>query len=162
MRVSLFGLSPRGINLMNLPTEPTQLIFSHLCISSFDTLFMFGCICSRHGFQRMLSIQLYQYTYVCPCTLLDIYHTTRWRVSDSPGSALDLRVQILKLGSWWTSSWLEWLSGSIVAQRKTSSGPYPSRSPARFSSFSFVTLERILYYSSLYILCILHLRLLVM
>jgi len=38
------GLFPRGINLMNLSTEPVQLILSHLFITSFDALFIFGCM----------------------------------------------------------------------------------------------------------------------
>ena len=83
----LFGLSSRGINLMNLSTEPVQLILSHLYITSFDASFMFGCVCSRHDFQRMLLNQIYRYTCACPCTPLGTYLATRWRVSDSPGSA---------------------------------------------------------------------------
>ena len=43
MRVSLVGLSPRGINLMNLSTEPVQLILSHLFIPSLDVSFLFMC-----------------------------------------------------------------------------------------------------------------------
>ena len=41
VRVSLFGLSPRGINLMNLSNEPVQLNFSLLYISLLDAFFLF-------------------------------------------------------------------------------------------------------------------------
>jgi len=44
------SLSPRGFNLMNLSTEPVQLVLSHMYITSFDASFMFGCACSRYSF----------------------------------------------------------------------------------------------------------------
>ena len=66
MRVFLFGLSPRGINLMYLSTEPVQLVLSCLFISLLDALFMFGCICSRQGFQCILLIQIYRYIVLVP------------------------------------------------------------------------------------------------
>ena len=53
MRVSLFGLFFRRINLLNPSTEPVQLALLHLYISSLDVLFMFKCVCSRHDFQYM-------------------------------------------------------------------------------------------------------------
>ena len=82
--VFLFGLSPQDINLMNLSTEPVQLVLSLLYISSLDVSFMFGCVCSRHGFQCMLLIRIYRYMCAYPCTPLGIHHTSRWRVSDLP------------------------------------------------------------------------------
>ena len=63
-------------------------------------------------------------------------------------TSLDLHVQILKFKPWWTPWWSEWCIRNIVDQRKTSPGLYPFRPPARPSSFSFVTHEGILYYSS--------------
>jgi len=53
IRVYLFGLFLRRINHTNPSTEPIQLVLSHLYISSLDALFMFGCVCSRHGFVYM-------------------------------------------------------------------------------------------------------------
>ena len=87
MRVSLFELSPRGANLMNLSTEPVQLVLSLLYISSFDASFIFRCVYSWHGFQCMLLIWIYRYTCAYPRTPLGIHQTTRWEVSKSPESA---------------------------------------------------------------------------
>ena len=50
---------------------------------------------------------------------------------------LDLYVQILEFGPWWTSCWSVRRSGSVVDQRKTSQGPYPSRPPCSSLEFSF-------------------------
>jgi len=47
MMVSLFGLSPGGINLMNLSTELVQLVLSHLFIPSLDVSFLFMCACAH-------------------------------------------------------------------------------------------------------------------
>jgi len=86
--------------------------------------------------------------HVCfSCTPLSNHHTIPRGVSDS----IDLHVQILELKPWWTSSWSEWRSGSIVDQWKTSPRSYPSKPLCSSSSFPFITREYILYYSSLYI-----------
>jgi len=67
--------------------------------------------------------------------------TTRWRVSDSP------KFVCPDLETWTVMDFLliriaQWLCrGSAVDQP----GLYPFRSPARLSSFSFVTRERLLY-----------------
>jgi len=62
---------------MNQYAKPVQLVLSYMYISSLDALFMFGCLCSRHGFQCMLLIWIYQYKCTCLCTLFGINHTTR-------------------------------------------------------------------------------------
>jgi len=43
----MFGLSPRGINLMNLFTESVQLVLLLLYILSLDASFMFICACAH-------------------------------------------------------------------------------------------------------------------
>ena len=142
MRVFLFGISLRDNNLMNLSTEPIQLVLSLLYISSFDVSFMFGCVCSRYGFQCMLLIRIYQYMCSCPYTPLGIHHTTRWGVwlpwicmfrswsLDHDGHPVDRVAQRKQMD-----------------QRRTSPGPYHYSPPAHLSNFPFVTCERILYYS---------------
>ena len=75
---------------------------------------------------------------------------------------LDQHVQIMDLGSWWTSCWSEWLSRSVVAQRKTSQGPYPSRPFARFSSFLLWLMSNFVLFSMVYLFIFSHLRLSVM
>ena len=47
MRVFLFRLFPRGINLMNLSTEPVQLVLLLLYISLLDASFMFLYACTH-------------------------------------------------------------------------------------------------------------------
>jgi len=69
-----------------------------------------------------LLIRIYRYTCACRCTPLGIRHTTRWGVL----TPLHLRVQILELGSRWTSWWSElhsvaswiisWPSGALSFQ----------------------------------------------
>jgi len=54
---------------MNLSIKPVQLVLSLLYISSFDDLFMFGCICSRHDFQRM-----FLFEFIDTCVLVPARH----------------------------------------------------------------------------------------
>jgi len=61
----------------------TWCLTAYLCACDDDTIFY-----SR------FSLHIYQYTCSGPCTPLDIHYTTRWGVSDSPGSAY------LDLGAW--------------------------------------------------------------
>ena len=136
MRVFLFGLSPWGINIMNLSTEPVQLLLSLLYISSLDASFMFGCVCSRHGFQCILLIQI-----IDTCVLVP----TRYFAFITPLvgeflTPLDLRVQILEL----RACELSWLL-IRVAQRKCGSSadrpkPFSFWPLARLSSFLFYNL----------------------
>ena len=128
---------------MNLSTEPVQLVLSHMYIISFDASFMFRCVCSRYGFQRMLLIQIYRYTCACLCTPLGIHHTTRWRVSDS----LRSHAHIPEFGACGFS----WLLIKDAQRKRGSSAdrpkPFPFRPPVRLLSFPFVTHEHLLYYS---------------
>ena len=98
-------------------------------------------------FQYMFMIRIYRYTCLYPCMPLGIYNTTRWRVL----TPLDPHVQISELRAYGFSRML-----IRNAQRKRGSSavrlrPYPSRPPARLSSFLSVTCERPLYGSYLYI-----------
>ena len=127
---------------MNLSTETVQLVLSHLYITSFDDSFMFGCVCSRHGCQHMLLIQIYRYVCACRRTSLGI-HTTHWGVSNSPIPY----VQVPELEACGFSQLL-----IRNALRKCGSStdrpePFPSRPPVRLLSFPFVTHEHLLYCS---------------
>ena len=123
MRVSLFGLSPRGINLMNLSIELVQLVLSHQFIPSFDALFLFMCACAHDKvFNACYFIRIYQYMCDYPCKSLGICNTTRWGVT----TPLDPYVQVSEPGSGGFS-----LSLIRVAQRKRESStnrlkPHPS------------------------------------
>ena len=104
------------------------------------------CMCSQYDFQYILFVPDLSIHMCLSLHGTCSYLTTRWGVL----TPLNLHVQILELVPWWTFYWSEWHSGSIVDQQKTGLEPYPSRPPDRPSSFSFVTREGILYYSSLY------------
>ena len=112
MRIFLFGLTRRGINLMNLSTEPVQLVLSYLLILSFDASFMFMCAYltirfSMHVYDSDLSIQ------VC-LSMLATWHSYH----HSPGSSVWL-PWILMSKSWSLervdspSCWSEWRSDSV-------------------------------------------------
>ena len=61
---------------------------SILCLISLVMyLLASACLCSRHGFQCMLMIQFYRYTYAYPCTPSGFRLTTRLGSSDSSGSS---------------------------------------------------------------------------
>jgi len=95
----------------------------------------------------MLLIRIYRYTCACPCMSLGIHHTTHWEVSDSAGpTCSDLRV--------W-SLWILSVADQGCAAKHGSSADHPEcfpfRPPARLLSFLFVTRERLLYGSWLYI-----------
>jgi len=78
MRDSLFGLSPHGINHMNLSIKPVQLILSHLLIPSLDVSFLSMCACAHNTiFNAYSFIQIHQYTRAYLCTALGICNTTR-------------------------------------------------------------------------------------
>jgi len=83
MRVFLFGLFLRYINLLNLKSEPVQLVLSKLIfialIDASDYACM--CLCSWHDFRHMPSNWIYRYMYDCLCTPLDLILRTRWVVS---------------------------------------------------------------------------------
>jgi len=94
MRVFLFGLSPRGINLMNLSTEPVQLILSPLFIPSIGALFLFMCACTHDTVFIACSFDSDLLIHIC-LSLLATWHSPHHSLgsSDSPGSlCLDLRV----------------------------------------------------------------------
>ena len=68
---------------------------------------------------------------------------------------LNLHVQISELRPWWTSSWSEWHSRSIVDQRRPVHDPIlpgPSAHPSRFPC---ITHEGVLYIHHYISLCIL-------
>ena len=130
MRVFLFRLFPRGINLMNLCIDPVRLVLSHLFIPSFDALFLFGCMLTTrflmHAFNSDLSIHM--------CLSL---HAT-WHsplVGEFP-SPLDPHVQILELRACGFSRLLIRVRSECMDHRQTSPGPYPSRPPCLFLEFS--------------------------
>ena len=105
------------------------------------------CLCSRHGFQYMLMTWIYWYTCVYPCTPFGICIIARWGVV----TPLDPHVQITKLETCEFSQLL-----IRVAQQKRGSSanrlkPYPFRPHVRLSSSPYVTRQRPLYYSYLYI-----------
>jgi len=62
-------------------------------------IYHYTCICLRHGFQYILLTRIYHYTCAYLCTPLGTHLATRWEVLTS----LNLHVQILEFGSWWTS-----------------------------------------------------------
>ena len=146
MRLFLFELSPQGIIIMNLSTKHVQLVLSH-------HLKPHSCsgICSRHDFQCMFFIQIYRCTCACPCTPLGSLLTTRWWVSDSPGSACPdpraWRLRILPVADQ-RCTVKAWIIGRP-------SESFPSRPTTQLSSFPLVTREHFLYCSYLISLCIL-------
>ena len=90
IRVYLFGLSPRNINLMNLSSSPynwfCRFCTSHHLMCTSHHLMPLSClVCmlttrfSMHALNR-----IYRYTCAYPCTPLGIHHTSRWGVSDFP------------------------------------------------------------------------------
>ena len=99
MRFFLFGLSPRGVNLMNLSTELVQLILS--------------CLISHHLMPYSCSGKNAHDTIFNACfgfRFIDIHVSVYVRhlalVSPLIGeflTPLDLHVQILELEPWWTS-----------------------------------------------------------
>jgi len=116
------------------------------------------CMCSRHNFQCMFINRIYRYTCAYPCRHL----TFTTPLVGEFLTPLDSHVQIPELGACGFSRLL-----IRDAQRKRGSStdrlrPYPFRLPARLSSFYFVTRERLLYNSLLYLFVIAHLHLSVM
>ena len=148
MSASLFGLSLRSINLMNLSTEPVQLVLSHLFITSLDVSFLFMCACAHDTVFNTYSFDSNLSTHVC------LFPYATWHSSQ------------YSLGSFWPpgfscldpEAWRLWIL-SVVYQRCAAvawiigrlSKALSFQAPARLSSFPFVTRERLLYCSYLYI-----------
>jgi len=128
---------------MHVPYLISQLYISSLTVS---LPLLYACTHDTF-FNTCLSIQIYRYTCACLCTPLGIYHTTRWEVL----TPLNLHVQILDLGPWWTSWWSESHSDSVMDQQLTIHSHILPGTPTRLSSFPFVTHEHILYCSYSYI-----------
>ena len=142
MKVFLFELSPRCINLMNLFIKPVQLVLSLLYILLLDASFMFMYSCTHDTIFNTCYFDLDLSIHMCfPCTLLGIRHTTRWGVL----TPLNPHVQILELGACGFSQLL-----IRVAQQKHNGsakdqfGTLPFQPPCAPSSFPVVTREAIL------------------
>jgi len=77
---------------MNLSIEPVKLVLSHLYITSFDALFMFGCVAYDTVFNAFFDLNLS--IHVC-LSLHATWHSSHHSLgnSDSPRPACsDLRV----------------------------------------------------------------------
>jgi len=101
MRVFLFGLFLRCINLMNSKSEPVQLVLSTLIFIAllYISLHAYVSMCSQYDFWYMLLlIRIYRYTCACLCRPLGFIIRTRWIAFWQP---LDLHVQNLEFGLWW-------------------------------------------------------------
>jgi len=94
MRVFSFGLSPRGINLINLSTEPIQLLLSSLsshCLMPLSGSCMHA-LTTRFSIHALF-IQIYRYMCPYPYMPFGIRRTTHWGVL----TPLDPHVQVSEL-----------------------------------------------------------------
>jgi len=94
MRVFLFKLFLRRINLINSKSESVQPVLSTLVYIALlnISLHVYVCICSQYTFI---------YTCVCLCTPLGLILRACWIAFWQP---LNLYVQTLELGPWWIFS----------------------------------------------------------
>jgi len=79
-----------------------------------------------YSYMLMLTIRfscsltrIYRYTCAYLCTPLGIHRITHWGVL----TPLDLHIQILELGLWWTSWWSELRTGRVMDQQLTVLSP---------------------------------------
>jgi len=129
--------------------SPILIILCYACSLLDITYYLSACSCmpmltTRFSIHTLL-IRIYRYTCVYLCTPLGFHHTTRWRVSDSPRSlyadpgAYEFSRLLIRDAQW------------SVDLRQTVWDPILPGPLARLSSFPFVTRERFLYCTYLYI-----------
>jgi len=70
--------------------SPTLILLYHVCSLLDITYYLSAYSCmlvlTTQFSVYALLIQIYRYTCACPCAPFGVHHTTRWGVSDSPGS----------------------------------------------------------------------------
>jgi len=154
MRVSLFGLSSRGINLMNV-------WFSRFC--TFHHLMPHSCSCvlvltTRFPIHSLwfrfidTRVPIYAYYLAFTTPLVGEFLTP-----------LNPHVKILEFEPWWTSCWSEWRNRSVVNQQKISLGPYSSGFSCSSLGFSFCnSWAHFILFIIVYLFVFSHLRLSVM
>jgi len=151
-------LSRRGINLMNLSTEPVQLVVSLMYISLLMPHSYLGVYTHDTVFHAWFWFRFINTRVLIPARDLAF-------ITPLVGeflTPLDLHVQIIVLGPWRTSYWSEWRSESVVDQWKTSLWPHPS-SPLLVSRVFFCnSWAHFVLFIILYFFIFSHLRLLVM
>ena len=147
MSVFLFRLSSRGINLMNLSTEPVQLVLTLMYISSLMSHSCLGVYAHDTIFHACFWFEFIDTPVLVPARHL-AFITSLVGEFLTP---LDPHLQILKFGACGFSRLLirdaSWKCGSSADRLEFFfSGP-----PARLSSFLFITHEHLLYCLYLYI-----------
>jgi len=86
MRVSLFGLFLRRINLINCLMSSYNWFYRIYISHHLMLHFLLMCVCVHDTvFNTRFSIQFYRYTCTCLCTPLGTRLTTHWVASDNPG-----------------------------------------------------------------------------
>ena len=146
-----------GLPLMYYPHwSPALIILYHACflldITYSLSLCLLLCVCAPDMFfSTCFSIRIYRYTCVWLCMPLGIHHTTRWGVSDSPGSASPnpgaKSLWILRL----LIRDAKWKRGSSADRLR----PYPFKPPIQLSSFPLWLVSTFCFVHTCVSLCIL-------
>ena len=157
MRVFLFGLSSRGINLMNLFTEPVRLVLLFLYISSCDASFMFGLYAYDTVFHACFWFRFIDMHVLVPACHLAI--VTHWGVFYSPGSS----CQDPRAWSLWIplDAYQRCVAEVWIISRPSRNSILPTF-PACLSSFPLATCEAICIFIIVYLFVFSHLHLSVM